>query len=62
MSDTKKDLQRRVTVRLEKERFEKISSLVKRKLYRDISDFLRTSVELLLFWENEIELDQINDS
>jgi len=40
MSNTKKDLQRRVTVRLEKERFEKISSLVKRKLYRDISDFL----------------------
>ncbi|MCG3254485.1 MAG: hypothetical protein KAU62_00295, partial [Candidatus Heimdallarchaeota archaeon] len=62
MSDTKKDLQRRVTVRLEKERFEQISSLVKRKLYRDISGFLRTSVELLLFWENEFELEQIHDS
>lgn len=62
MSDRKEDKQRRVTVRLDKERFEKISDLVKRKLYRDISGFLRTSVELLLVWENEIETDQINDS
>lgn len=62
MLDESKNLTTRVAVRITNEKYEKINSILDDGLYSQLSKFFRCAVDLLLFWENKIELNDVVDS
>ncbi len=61
MSDKSERLLQRVTFRIPRDRIEKINKMIKKGNYKNQSNFLRNAVDLLVYWEKEIKIDDIID-
>ena len=61
VSKKKENLVQRVAFRLPIDKFEKINSILQNSDYKNQSNFFRGAVDLLLFWENELDVDEVTD-
>ncbi len=61
MSKKKENLVQRVAFRLPIDKFKKIDSILQNSDYKNQSNFFRGAVDLLLFWENELDVDEVTD-
>ncbi len=62
MSNKTDKLLQRVAFRLPNEKYEKINSVLEDGKYNSQSNFLRSAVDLLLFWEKKIKRNDVTDS
>lgn len=57
----KKPLLQRIAFRLSIDKHETINSVLEDGKYNNQSNFFRSAVDLLLFWENELDVDEVTD-